>query len=118
MPDQDLVNGRGRQVQVVQADQFNTEPLDSELAFPAQAEDEVLLRVPDLCTRRVLGPAAFLPQARFSGCLMPPQPLAQRQTRDAEPTTDSTGVPEFAPGPNPLLPEADSTLRLLLSLLR
>jgi hypothetical protein len=47
-----------------------------------------------------------------------PQPLAQRRTRDTEPTTDSIGVPELAPGPDPLLPEADGTLRLLLPLLR
>ena len=94
MPDHDLVNGRGRQMQVVQPDQFNTEPLDPEPALSAQAEDKVLLVCPTsapgecrgrrLSSRRPASPAASCRRnhLRSVGREMP----NRRQTAPASPS--------------------------------
>jgi hypothetical protein len=85
----------------VKAFKLNAQPLDAKAPLATQADDQLVLALPDLPRRQTVWPSAQLRQASFALAVVPPQPLAERRARNAEAMADRTRVTEFLVGRDP-----------------
>src|SRR5690349_5966032 len=101
MPDQNFVDHRRGQVNVVRASQLRTDPLHTEAPLSAQGEDPLLHIGTYLPRRRVVRPPTLFLQAGLAVPVEAPQPLPQGRPRNAELVADRARIPDFVVGRNP-----------------
>ena len=86
--DEHPMDGVDGELQLVEPDELDAQPLDAELPFPAQLEDQLLLALEHFALWRwKRSPAPILKAGLALGLVAPP-PLAECRSRDPAAATD------------------------------